>query len=65
MCLEPLWPTLRAMVMALAFTQISGFTSFNYTRSDSPVALTSVPTMDLSPPNITIDVRSFNFFSWS
>jgi NTE family protein len=49
MRLELLWQMLRATAMVLALTQVSGCTSFNYTRPDSPVALTSVPTMDPRP----------------
>lgn len=46
---DHLLQTLRAGAIALALTQISGCTSFNYTRADSPIALTSVPTMDPRP----------------
>lgn len=45
MLLKPLLQTLRAAAIALALTQIYGCTSFNYTRADSPIALTTVPTM--------------------
>lgn len=49
MRLKPLLKTVRAAAFALALTQISGCMSFNYTRVDSPVALTSVPIMDPRP----------------
>ena len=49
MRLDHLLQTLRAGAIALVLTQISGCTSFNYTRADSPIALTSVPTMDPRP----------------
>lgn len=49
MRLKPLSQTLRAAAIALVLTQISGCTSFNYTRADSPIALTSVPTMTPRP----------------
>jgi len=40
---------LRAAVLALALTQVSGCSSFNYTQADSPVALASVPAMNPRP----------------
>jgi len=49
MRLDHLLQTLRAGAIALVLTQISGCTSFNYTRADSPIALTSEPTMDPRP----------------
>lgn len=49
MGLELLWQAFRAAAMTLALTQVAGCVSFNYTKADSPVALTSVPTMDPRP----------------
>lgn len=57
MRLELSWQTLRAVTMALALTQVSGCTSFNYTQADSPVALASVPTMN-PPPKVALVLGS-------
>lgn len=57
MSLEIAWPALRAAVMVLALTQVSGCASFNYTQSDSPVAMDSVATMN-PPPKVALVLGS-------
>lgn len=49
MSVKPLLQALLAGSVALGLTQIFGCASFNYTRADSPIALTSLPIMDPIP----------------
>ena len=49
MRLKQIFPPLRAVVLALVLSILSGCTSFNYTKPDSPIALATVPIMTPRP----------------
>jgi NTE family protein len=46
---DRLWLVIKKVALPFAFVQLAGCTSFNYTQSDSPLALATVPILNPRP----------------